>query len=93
MVSIVRVGDCDQLGPLQISKMAQINKFALQSSYNLYDQLLLYKFSSIQLLVQYCMNSDICSLVNKRIYNNQLQNDDFIANRTRYSNWDTFLIC
>ena len=38
------------------------------------------------------MQPDICNLVNRGIYNNRLQNDNSIANQTRYSNWDMFLI-
>ena len=37
VMNIVMVEDCDELGLLQISKRAQINKFALQFSYSLYD--------------------------------------------------------
>ena len=92
MVGIVRVGDCNQLKPLPISKGAQINEFALQISHSLYDQLFLHKFPFTQLLVQYCMHPDICNLVNKRIYNNRLQNDDYIADQMRNGDWDTFLI-
>ena len=44
VVGIVMVGDRDQLGPLQISKGARINEFALQSSHSLYDRLLLTNF-------------------------------------------------
>lgn len=79
MVSIVMVGDCDLLRPLQISKRAQIRKFILQSSYSLYEKLF-HNFPSIQLLVQYFIHPDICSWVNKRIYNNWLQNGDSIPN-------------
>ena len=86
------VGDRDQLEPLQISKGARINEFALQSSHSLYDRLLLHIFPSTQLSVQYRMHPDICNLFNKRIYNNRLENDDSIANRTRDGDWDTFLI-
>ena len=52
----------------------------------------LHKFPFTQLSVQYCMHRDICSLVNKRIYNNRLQNNDSIADRTRNGDWDMFLI-
>lgn len=41
MVGIVIVGDRNQLGPLQLSKGANINKFGLQSSQSLFVQLLL----------------------------------------------------
>ena len=92
MIGIVMVRNYDQLGLLQISKRAQINKFTLQSSYSLCNQLFLYKLLSTQFLIQYCIHPNICSLINKRIYNNWLQNDDFIANRMRDSKKDTFLI-
>ena len=73
------IGDRDQLELLEISKGAQIIEFALQISHCLYNQLLLHKFLSTQILVQYRMHPNICSLVNKRIYNNWLQNNDFSA--------------
>ena len=82
-------GDRDQLGLLQNSKGARINEFALQTSHSLYDRLLFHKFLSTQLLVQYRMHLDICSLVNKHIYNNRLQNDDSIVEQIRDGDLDT----
>lgn len=85
------VGDHDQLGPLQISKRAQINEFGLQSSHSLYDRLLLHRFPSTQLSVQYRMHPHICGLVNERIYINRLVNDESTQNLARDDDWAEFL--
>lgn len=91
VVGIIIVEDRNQLRPLQLSKRANINEFGLQSSYSLYDRLFLYNFLFTQLSVQYRMHPDICSLVNKPIYQGQLVNNQFVQNRTRDTDWDAFL--
>ena len=67
------------------------NDFGLQSSHSLYDRLLLHRFPSTQLLVQYRMHPHICGLVNERIYINRLVNEESTQNLARDDDWAEFL--